>query len=170
MSSTTAAPAVPAVGSGRGPTKLWLPPRTVTGTQVRSLVRLSPGRRAVVIGLAMLTGGGAAAVGTSSDQPGLSPLLLVAGLALTLGLQQTWLRRIRRDHGFVVVTPVQFDLVCALSNLPAPRIDEGRQLYDTLVWHLQQPQPDRAALAAIEQHMRYLLATAWQPVPPAVPS
>ena len=117
------------------------------------------------MGLAAVTGVCAAVVAILFDQAVLSPLVVVVGLALTLGLQQTWLRRIRLDHGFVLVTPLQFDLVCALSELPAPRIDEGRYLYDALVWHLQHARPDPAAVADIEQRMRYLLATAWQQGP-----
>jgi hypothetical protein len=125
-------------------------------------VKLPPGRRAVVLALAAVTGGCTAALGESTDVGLLAPVVFMLGIFLVLHLHKTWLRRIRRSHGFVQVTDVQFDLACALSELPAARIDEGRHLYDALVWHLQQRHPDAAAIGDVERRMQHLLASAWQ--------
>jgi len=115
-----------------------------------------------VLASAAVTGVCAAALGDISGVAWLSPVALVLGIFLVVHLHKTWLRRIRRSHGFVQVTEAQFDLACALSELPAFRIDEGRHLYDTLIWHLQQRSADAAAIGEVERRMQHLLASAWQ--------
>jgi hypothetical protein len=58
----------------------------------------------------------------------------------------------------VQLTPLQLDLVVALDQLPAARVDAGRQLHDRLVWLLQQPTRDPAAVQQCESWM-WQLAT-----------
>jgi hypothetical protein len=58
----------------------------------------------------------------------------------------------------VRATPLQFDLWCAMSQLPAARVDEGRWLQDHLVALLRQPVVDQAAVRQCEAWM-YQLAT-----------
>lgn len=112
--------------------------------------------------MAAVTGVCAAALGDFSGVAWLSPVALVLGIFLVVQLHKTWLRRIRLRHGFVRVTEVQFDLACALGELPAARIDEGRHLYDALVRHLQQQPADASAIDEVERRMQHLLASAWQ--------
>jgi hypothetical protein len=146
-----------------GSAKLWIGPRGLTGAQVRFAMRcrLSLWRRlavvAVMVGLAV--GAGGIVLGLGLDW--LIPVTTVASVLVALRLQLGWMKGFRRQCGLVQVTPLQFDLVIAMEQLPAQRVDEGRHLHDALVWHLQQPRPDRGAVAAIEQHMHHLATTAW---------
>ena len=150
------APEQPVLAPG-GRATLWCAPRGLTGVQLRSALsgRLPAGQRLAVLAVALLVaaGGGAAA-----GQPALLVLVAVGGGAAVLAHFQWALGRKRRSHGMVQVTPLQFDLIVALDQLPADRIDAGRQLHDRLVWLLQQPTSDPAAVQQCEFWM-WQLAT-----------
>ena len=165
MSPTPSVPE-PAAGTnppGPSPAQLWVAPRGLTGPQLRAALRcrLSLGRRAAVLGLMFGVALVPGVVVLQLGQDWLVPVIIVLSAFVALRVQLGWMKKLRRQYGLVQATPLQFDLLIAMEQLPAHRIDEGRQLHDALIWNLQQPEPDGATLASIEQHMHHLATTAW---------
>jgi hypothetical protein len=143
-----------------GRATLWCAPRGLTGHQLRTALSstLPTGLRAAVLAPAVVLPALGAGVSETTDGPLVFALALVAGLVAAMALQWWALRRKRRSFGMVQLTPLQFDLVVALDQLPAARVDAGRQLHDRLVWLLQQPTRDPAAVQQCESWM-WQLAT-----------
>lgn len=154
MSQPPPAPIAPPGGRAT----LWLAPWWVTGPQLRQAVSAKlPGwqRTAVFVPFAVLVSV-LAAVSIDADQP----VVLAAGwalgfVALVVTMRALQIRR-RLSFGLVRATARQFDLAVAVVRLPTGSIDSGRQLHDHLVWLLQQPVRDEAALRNCELRMEQL--------------
>jgi hypothetical protein len=145
--------AEPARVSRQRPT-LWVAPLGLAGLQLPTA--MSGGLAAVVVVF-----GGAGIAAGALDQPELVPLVMSAGfIGILLALRWSLAHK-RRSFGLVRTTPLQFDLVVALAQLPADRIDQGRQLHDRLVWLLQQPTPDPVAVQQCEGWMAQLATGRW---------
>jgi hypothetical protein len=152
------APEQPVLAPG-GRARLWCAPRGLTGLQLRTALsgRLPAEQRLAVLGVALLIGIGGGAAAGAADEPALVGFV-VAAVVVAVGAFCRWaLARKRRSHGLVQVTPLQFDLIVALDQLSADRIDAGRQLHDRLVWLLQQPTRDTAAVQQCEYWMWQLV-------------
>jgi hypothetical protein len=109
-------------------------------------------RLAVLAVVVLFAGAGGATTG-ATDDPAFLALAIGAACLIAAALNRWFLTRKRRAHGLVKMTPLQFDLLIALSQLPADRIDAGRHLHDRLVWLLQQPTRDPAAVQQCEHWM-----------------
>jgi hypothetical protein len=135
-----------------GRATLWGAPRGLTGLQLRTALSgtLPTGLQLAVVTPAIVLPALGAGVGEATGEPLVFALSLVAGLVGAMALQWWALRRKRWSHGMVLLTPLQFDLLVALDQLPAARVDAGRQLHDRLVRLLQQPTRDPAAVQQCE--------------------
>lgn len=153
------APEQPVLAPG-GRLTLWCAPRGLTGFQLRAALSntLPAGQRVGVLTVVVLVAGVGGGVAGATDQPGFLALAMGVAFFLAVGLSRWCLTRKRRSHGLVQATPLQFDLLVALAELPADRIDAGRQLHDRLFWLLQQSPRDPAAVRQCEYWM-WQLAT-----------
>jgi hypothetical protein len=136
----------------------------MSGPQVRAVARprVSVGTKLAWLAVAVPVGALSGALGAEYDQP-VFPLLGVALFAVLAGVHQyrSAVRR-RLAAGMVRATPLQFDLSCAMAQLPAARVDEGRWLQDHLVALLRAPVVDQAAVRQCEAWMWQLATTAHQ--------
>jgi hypothetical protein len=154
--------AEPARVSRQRPT-LWVAPLGLAGLQLPTAMSggLPTGQRLALLAAVVVVFGGAGIAAGALDQPELVPLVMSAGfIGILLALRWSLAHK-RRSFGLVRTTPLQFDLVVALAQLPADRIDQGRQLHDRLVWLLQQPTPDPVAVQQCEGWMAQLATGRW---------
>ena len=158
LPSRPAAPPAPAPGRQRA--TLWAAPWQVPGPQLREAIssRLPWPQRLVLIGTTFVLGGAVGVLGGASDDPAVPVVGLAVVVPAVLVLLRVLLARKRRSYGMVQVTPRQLDLLVALGQLPAARIDSGRQLHDHFVWLAQQPSRDAAAVRECETWMEQLTA------------
>ena len=153
--SRPADPPAPAPAPARQRATLWMAPWQVPGPQLREAAsgRLPGWQRIALSVVVAVVCGAVGVLGAAADDPGLPALGVALALVVALVLLRVLVARKRRAFGMVQVTPWQFDLLVALGQLPADRIDSGRQLHDHLVWLLQQPSRDEAAVQQCEAWM-----------------
>jgi len=143
---------------------LWTAPWWISPAQFRAACTLPETARlapAVVLGLY---------IGLLPSLPADAILpVALAGLLLlflVVALVQRYARARRRRVGMVRVTVAEFDLVCAVAQLPPHLVGEGRGLQDAFVRALWEAGGPDARASALEQRMRALVASA-APTPAA---
>jgi hypothetical protein len=134
---------------------LWTSPWWMSGADVRAACRLPAGARLAFLAVVVVLAVGLQFVPPEEFFPAMIVyvgLLLVAGVALR---EYTLARR--RRAGLVQVTPSEFDLLCALSQVPADRIVEARELQQRWVDARRATGGPDASTAQLEMHMRALI-------------
>jgi len=134
---------------------LWTSPWWMSGADLRAACRLPVGARLAFLAVVVLLAVGLQFVPPEEFLPALIvyvALLLVAGVAL-----REYALATRRRAGLVQVTPSEFDLLCALSQVPAERIVEARDLQHHWVAARRAAGGPDATTAQLEVHIRALI-------------
>jgi hypothetical protein len=134
---------------------LWTSPWWMGGADLRAACTLPAGARLAFLAVVVLLALGLQFVPPDAFFPALVVyvgLLVLAGV----GLRGYALAR-RRRAGLVQVTPSEFDLLCALSQVPPDRIVEAREVQQRWVHARRAAGGPDASTAQLEMHMRALI-------------
>lgn len=138
--------------------RLWVGPQSMSGPGLRAAVKLPTGALVTATLACSIAAATATIVADDRGWPASSGFLgAAAAFWVCLFVLSRYAQARRRRLGLVQVTQPQFDLLMALSQVAAVRIDEARRLHDDLVAAIADPLNRDADVAVIVTRMHQLL-------------